>query len=315
MNLFDFSLFLQPVIATFGLSATTAAILGSGAMAAGASIYGSKQAAKAAKSVKPIDIAQLAADARVNAETNLRQSLQLEQQYLPGQAAARSGLQQTLAGLFGGDAQRARATALSGMQDLAQRGGVGELERTAADQILADLQLGGKLDAETQAGVVRGALSGAGGAGILGSQAGRGLTARDLGLTSLQLQNARRQAALQAGGQMTQSEMASLMGLQNMIGAQSGEAFNASQILAGLMPEAGLSSGDLASVAMGNSAQQNQAKLAAAQAQTAGVQGVASALSQGLGMFGKYAANQPASPPPLAPVPTGLFPGGSVFGP
>jgi hypothetical protein len=297
MNIFDFSLFFYPVIATFGLSGTAAAILGSGVLSAGASLYGANKAAKAAKGVQPVNVAQLAADARANAETNLRRSLELEQQYLPGQAAARSGLQQTLAGLFGGDAQRARATALSGMQDLAQRGGVGELERTAADQILADLQLGGKLDAETQAGVIRGALSGAGGAGILGSQAGRGLTARDLGLTSLQLQNARRQAALQAGGQMTQSEMASLMGLQNMVGGQTSEALTASQVLSGMLPEAGLSAGDLASVAVGNVNQKNEARLAASQASTAGTQGALGALSQGLGMYAGLAALRPPVPP------------------
>ena len=281
--------------------ALAAAILGSAVLGAGASIYGSKKAAKAAKSVQPVNVAQLAADARANAETNLRRSLELEQRYLPGQAAARAGMQDALAGVFGPASQRARETALAGMLGLAERGGVSELTRTAADYILAELKLGARLDPETQAAVMRGALSGAGGAGILGSQAGRGLTARDLGLTSMQLQNARRQAALQAGEQLSRSELASLAGLQSLVGSQTSEALTASQLLGGMLPEAGLSAGDLANVTVGNVNQQNQARLAAAQASAAGAQGVASALGQGLGM---WAGMQTKSPlPALPPVP------------
>ena len=259
MNVFDFSLSFYPVIATFGLSGTAAAILGGSVISAGASIYGANKAAKAAKGVQPVNVGQLAADARANAETNLRRSLELEQQYLPGQAAARAGVQQNLAQIFSPASQDARSTALAGMLGLAKRGGVSDLTRTAADQILADLGLGGRLDPETQAAVMRGALSGAGGAGILGSQAGRGLTARDLGLTSLQLQNARRQAALQAGDQLTRSEISSLAGLQSLVGGQTAEALSASQALTGMLPESGLSAGDIAGVTVGNVNQQNQA--------------------------------------------------------
>ena len=75
MNVFDFSLSFYPVIATFGLSGTAAAILGGSVISAGASIYGANKAAKAAKGVQPVNVGQLAADARANAETNLRRSL------------------------------------------------------------------------------------------------------------------------------------------------------------------------------------------------------------------------------------------------
>ena len=288
MNVLDISSFIFfPVMATF--FSTGGAILASSVIGAGASIYGAKKAAKAAKSVQPVNVAQLAADARANAETNLRRSLELEQQYLPGQASARTGLKQSLAQIFSPGSQEARSTALAGMLGLAKRGGVSDLTRTAADKLLADLNLGGRLDPETQAAVVRGALSGAGGAGILGSQAGRGITARDLGLTSLQLQNARRQSALQAGNQLERAELLSLAGLQDLLSNQSAEALNSSKTLSGMLPEAGLSAGDLASVTVGNVNQQNQARLAASQASTAGTQGALKSLSQGLNMFARQA--------------------------
>jgi hypothetical protein len=284
MNLLDISSFIFfPVMATF--FSTGGAILAGSLVGAGASIYGANKAAKAAGNVQPVNVARLASDARANAEKSLRTSLELEQRYFPGQTAARTGVDQSLASIFGSGTQDARATALSGMLDLARRGGINDLTRTSADQILADLKLGGNLDPETQAAVMRGALSNAGSSGVLGSQAGRGLTARDLGLTSLQLQNYRRQAALDAGSQVSQSEFSALTGLQNLIGAQSGEALTAQQVLSGMMPEGGLSAGDLASVQVGNTNQQNQASMAAAQARAAGTQGALAALSQGLGMY------------------------------
>jgi hypothetical protein len=51
--------------------------------------------------------------------------------------------------------------------------------------------MGGALDPETQAMVTRSALEGGAGAGIAGSSAGRGVVARDLGLSSMALQNDR----------------------------------------------------------------------------------------------------------------------------
>jgi len=57
--------------------------------------------------------------------------------------------------------------------------------------------LGGAIDPETQNAVVRGALQSAGTSGILGSRAGTGLVARDLGLTSMDLERQRQQQANQ----------------------------------------------------------------------------------------------------------------------
>lgn len=283
------------------MSFVATAIGGSAILGAGASIYGANKAAKAAKNVKPVDIGKLAADARANAEANLRQSLQLESQLLPGQAAARTATGDAFAGLFTGTSQAAREEALSGMLDLARRGGVSPLQQQAADQILADLELGGSLDPETQAAVVRGALQRTGASGITGSQAGRGLTARDLGLTSLGLRQSRIQKALTAGQSLTAADIAARTGLQNILGAQAGQVLTAQQLLSGMLPEAGLSPGDLASVAIGNANMANQANMQAAQAKAAGAQGVASALASGLGMFAKRPT------PPAAPAATPTY--------
>lgn len=61
------------------------------------------------------------------------------------------------------------------------------------DWVVSQMNLGGQIDPEMQSMVVRDALEGAGGAGIVGSDAGRGIVARDLGLTSLGLQQQRMQ--------------------------------------------------------------------------------------------------------------------------
>jgi hypothetical protein len=71
-------------------------------------------------------------------------------------------------------------------------------------QVLADLQLGGQLDRETQNLVGRASAQRAGAGGFLGGQIGRDISARDLGLTSMQLQQQRRAAA----GGLAQQEMA-----------------------------------------------------------------------------------------------------------
>lgn len=55
--------------------------------------------------------------------------------------------------------------------------------------------MGGALDPETQAMVTRSALEGGAGAGIAGSSAGRGVVARDLGLSSMALQDQRMKRA------------------------------------------------------------------------------------------------------------------------
>lgn len=103
----------------------------------------------------------------------------------------------------------------------------------------ADQQaLGGQLDPETQALVTRTALQGGGASGISGSGAQRGAVARDLGLTSMDLQNQRQGRAADlafnldptksmgmAPGSATQMSMENL-GAQNQAALQNWQVQN-----------------------------------------------------------------------------------------
>lgn len=309
------------------MSFVAVAIGGSAVLGAASSIYAGKKANKAIDKAmanqKTVDIGKLVADARVNAENNLKTSLQLEQKYLPGQAAVRGATEQNFLSQLDPSGQGAlrREQALQQLFDFTSRGGeptyTGSATfRSAADSILADLGLGGQLDADTQSAVMRGALAGAGRAGIVGSEAGRGLVARDLGLTSMQVRNARQQAALQAGQIESQLGLAAaqnyLQSLGLQIDATTGQlrdAANIFQMGANLpRPEGGLSAGDIASaeIAQTNAYNQNLMNAAGIRSanNTAMIGGVTQSLQQGLGLLGsggslgtKTSYGPTASPP------------------
>lgn len=97
------------------------------------------------------------------------------------------------------------------------------LSREGSAQVLNDLRLGGQLDAETQAAVARSSLEASGDSGILGSLAGRGLTARDLGLTTLQLRQARQDRANQLGMALTDRQTAAEQANANFVGQAYGQ--------------------------------------------------------------------------------------------
>ena len=291
-----------------------AAVTGS-LVSAGTSIYAASQNKKAINSAinnqKSVDVGKLASDARTNAETNLRTALDLESKYLPQQAELRGATGQNFLNQLNpeGTAAGQRNDAL--MRALgfdpgayAQNYGGNALTQSAADSIMADLALGGKLDPETQAQVVRAGLARGGNSGILGSDAGRGLVARDLGLTSLQLQQSRQQNALNAG--MAQSQLglnASQQYLQSLglgLDATSGSLINSGNLYGLLanqpLPEAGLSSGDLASVNVGQTNAYNQNLMTAAGISAANnsakYSGISNAIQSGLGMYADFAGGK-----------------------
>lgn len=295
------------------MSFIAAAIAASAVVGAGASIYSANQNKKAIESAqanqKTVDIGKLVADSRVNAEENLKKSLQLEQQYLPGQAAAREAATQQFlrqidpTGSYAQQREKAVADLLGFTAGGAQPTYKGsELFQSAADRILADLNLGGQLSADTQSAVVRGALQGAGGAGVLGSEAGRGLVARDLGLTSLQLQQARQNAALQAGQiqsqlglQQAQQYLQALgLGVDATTGQlqQAGSLYNMANQQ--MLPESGLTSSDIANVSVGQTNAYNQNLMNAAGMRAANtsstIGNITGALQQGLGLYAGLSA-------------------------
>lgn len=295
---------MDPVTLSLAAGSALAGIVG-GSMARKAA---SKAADEALSKQKTIDIGKLVADARANSEANLAKSLELEKKYLPGTAQLREATTSNLLAQFGGGAQARRAQAMESLLGFQPASATPTYEgsplfKQATDRIAAELALGGKLDPETQAEVVRGALAGAGRSGIIGSQAGRGLTARDLGLTSLQLQQARQAAALGAGKMqsdlgLTQAQLGLSAGDQLLrslgmgVEATSNELTQAGNLFQTLanqaLPESGLSSGSLADIEVGQTNAYNQRLMDAAAIKAggsmAGIQSAVGGIQSGLGL-------------------------------
>lgn len=250
----------RPEAGFFGISAGTALAIGAVAVA-GASAYTASQNRIASNKANDLiaknglNISNVIDTARQNASDNLKASIALERQLQPGTAALRltadAGLEDLASGHTAG--LQARNALLEGISS------PNPLLQASTDSILKQLQLGGKLDPETQAAVTKAALENGGTAGISGSGAGRGLVARDLGLTSLSLISARQNAALQGGAALT-SDLSTRYGIASNAAAQ--DANNALGIASLIdkraMPESGISSGSLVDLIVGQHNEQNQ---------------------------------------------------------
>lgn len=291
-----------------GALAGPVGIIGGALIGGLAGIFGSKK-----PKYKPIDVAKLAEDARKNAETNLIKGLELERKYLPTQAAFRSSAENALL-------QRLDRVGQTDYLDQLMRGAAGATqflpEGSVGRQILEDAKLGGALTADVQAEVTKAALEGAGQAGLSGSMAGRGRVARDIGISSQLLRQQRLAQALGIEQTMANQYLASEQAAANEVG-RLGLAS-----LALPLPEAGLSAGDLASVAVGG---QNAANAAAANsaasrnAQLAQLFGAATSFAGAMGGMGQAPGSTvpgvgliestpftPGAPTRLAPTPGGI---------
>ena len=246
------------------------AIGGSAVLGAGVSMFNRPKSAK----FTPLDISKVISDSRTNAAATLENSKNLESQYLPGTAALRNTTDMALGNLASQNTAGfdARNSLLGGLGSPIADSSVGSnpLLKASQDRIMGQLNLGGNLDAETQNAVARGALQGAGSAGISGSGAGAGLVARDLGLTSLGLMQQRQQAAQSAGGLQAQLGLqGQQLGLQDYMGrfgaaqGAAGQDMQSTGLLGSLidarqMPNGGLSSTDIANLYSGQNNAQNQ---------------------------------------------------------
>lgn len=252
-----------------------AAVVGFAVTTAG-KVYSSKQASKAAKASmpKPLDLGKLIEDARGQYAKNYSDQLALERQFNPGQAALRDLSNAGLTNLSTGNTQALRmrdSLLASGRSDLLDTGAANPLLAESSDSILNSLRMGGNLSAETQNAVTRGALQKGGFAGISGSQAGRGLVARDLGLTSLALEQQRQQAGLTAGQALSQDAASRSTQALNRFNALSGFAGNvagqdidtqlrlASEMSGRPYPVAGLNPASTFSAAIGDKYYQDDA--------------------------------------------------------
>jgi hypothetical protein len=185
-----------------------------------------------------VDINALDAQARQFALQNAAQGQALTDQYNPGVTALRA---QSIGGLSGALAPSAQTQALAN-RVAAQAGTApsasysSPLLNDAVARAQQQLALGGTLDLETQNAATRGAFanagSTAGGSGGLGL--GRDLQARDLGLTSLQLQQQRLQNASQIGAQQAAVGQGNAnLSMQGQLAGQ-GNLFNSANFLSNL---------------------------------------------------------------------------------
>lgn len=254
---------VAPEAGFFGMSAGAVALTAT-ALKTGVDMYGASQARKNsnkafdAAAKNQIDIASVIEQARTNQADNLKNSIALERQYLPGTAALRGVADTMLGDLASGNTmgQKVRDTLLAGLTQ------TNPLLVSAADSILSQLKLGGKLDAETQAAVTKGALEHGGSAGISGSGAQRGLVARDLGLTSLQLIQQRQGQALTAGQTMANDlAQRAQLGI-SAAGQDDARALNIAQLIdRRALPTSGIDSGSLVDLITGKTNAQNQLTL------------------------------------------------------
>lgn len=259
---------------------------------------GSAQQSKAAKAAakagqgSAVDIASLDQQARDLSKRNAADSAALEAQFNPSVAALReqatssllpytntnnplSSASQTLrTGLYGDFAN-------AGNAQLQQSG----LLNDAVQRARADLALGGGLDTATRNEISRRSAANAGMVGGGGLGLGRDLSARDLGISSLQLQNQRLNNAASLGAQdqafnnaqgqfglQNTAQRLSTAGLISDLGQQDfNRQFQLAQFSQGIArPETGLDPTSLVNLTVGNQNASNAAaqNAAAVQAQS-----------------------------------------------
>lgn len=261
----------SPSEATDGTSQTSSALAGAAAGAAvgsvvpvigtaiGAIVGGIVGYFSAPKKAiyKPINVDAIVKEARQNYADNYKNSLSLEAQANPNSAYARQATDVAMGNVA--DQTSAGFKARNSMLDDLTGGTSADLYNESSQKILQQLRLGGQLDPETQAAVTRQALSRGAGSGLTGSDAGRGLVARDLGLTSMGLLNSRLGAASaqsRLGVERLQIGNAAA-GLDASTAAQLGSIFNARGL-----PTAGLDPEFAAKLRVANTMGQNKVDLA-----------------------------------------------------
>jgi hypothetical protein len=305
----------MPAIPLIGLAVSAAGAI-STADSQRKALHAQEDAAKAAQDSATngsVNIADVQAQAQQAAKDNAANGAALEAQYNPGAAQLRAN---SLAAVNQGLARSSQTQTLAD-QVAAQAGQVPQgisydspLLRDAIARAQSQLALGGTLDTETQNAATRGALAKSGSVSG-GLSLGRDLTARDLGLTSLQLQQQRLTNASNLGGQ----EAALGQGNANLsLQAQqagTNNLFNSANFLASLdsgdfarqlsaaqlgqniaAPASGLDPGAIANLAVGNSTAAAAGLQQAAALQAAGANQKSALGGQligtGLGIASKY---------------------------
>jgi hypothetical protein len=191
------------------ISGTTAAVIG-GVGAAGSALYGASQGSKAASAAgRAADATQINID-RLNEQTkaiarqNALDSAELERQMTPEVPQLRTSANQAILGGIGPTSSEtlARAKLTGGIDTpLYSAGGsaMSPLLAAAIEKAKSELALSGQLPQDVRNAVMRSSAANAAAVGGGGLGLGRDLSARDLGLTSLDLLRQRLAAATTLG--------------------------------------------------------------------------------------------------------------------
>lgn len=263
---------IAPYAATaLGASATTAGVVGAAA-AAGSALYSADQQKNATNAaaqtltdaqgnIKPVDIASLNSSVNDIAAQNAAKSQALEKQLTPEVSALKTNSINALLANLKPDQYTQQLKDL-----IAKQAGGSSLLNSAANTAQQQLNLGGALDQETQNQVMRAALAKAGGVGGGDLGLGRDISARDLGLTSLQLLNSRLNNAATIGTQQGQMTLQQAQVLAALAGGDWTKYMQAAQLGQSIQsPNVGLSPSDIANLTVGNTNLANNANMNAAQ--------------------------------------------------
>lgn len=311
-----------------GIIAASALLVGTGAQ-----LYSANKASKDAKALaaesanaKPVDILKLQQEANAVARQNAFGSKALEAELDPNISRLRNLtssqlLRDSVDNANDGSTDFFKQKVLDSINNPDQLPALqrSDLFDAATNKALSDLQLGGGLDTATRNEVTRRALATSSNVsgGDLGL--GRDISARDLGLTSLNLQQARLQAAMQQGNQdlnfnigqqgsqaqqnqLNRSNLAAGISAYGAIGAnKQNQNLSLAQYIQNIQqPTFGIDPGSIVDISMGNSNNQANAQQQAlgirAQANANRQAAIGSAIGNTMGMignvYGAYANTQ-----------------------
>lgn len=294
--------------------------IGVGVAGAATSAYGASQQSKAAKEAAKagqgaqVDINALDQQARELSKRNLADSAALEQQFNPEVAALRKQATENLLGYTNG-ADTGRDTLRSQLYGDFNTGNQPLARSALLDDAIAkartDLAMGGQLSTATRNEVTRRAGANAARVGGGSTGLGRDISARDLGISALGLEQQRLQAAgalgaqdqavlaqqAQLGNQNFDRRLSTASLLSDLDSQTFGQRLALAQFGQGLArPESGLDPTSLVNLTVGNS---NANSAAAANAAAARAQGGANTAALGgqlLGLAGGLYANRQQTP-------------------
>ncbi len=252
--------------------------------------------------LKANNTASIEAQTAQQSKDNATQSAELERQLTPEVPQLRTAANNALLGQIGNS-----SAASTNAENLLNGGGLSvdsPLLKAAIMKAQQNLALGGQLDTDTQNAVTRRGLATAATVGGGGLGLGRDVVARDLGLTSLDLQQQRLNDASRIGGQevdMNNSSAANLLNhvslLNSLNNARNANNLGIAQYAESIQrPIVGLDPGSAASLQISNN---NAAgALAANQAEIKAKQnaGYANLAGQALGAWQAY-SNRPTTTP------------------